>query len=328
MAFGDAGRPMEPDREQARAMYRMMLLIRRFEERVAECFANSEIPGFIHLSVGQEAVPAAVCALLRDDDLMAATHRGHGQCLAKGADAKRVMAELFGRRTGACRGKGGSMHLCDMSRGILGTNGVVGASLPIAVGTALAAQVRGTRQVTVAFFGDGAANTGAAHEALNLAGVWDLPAVFVCENNLYAEFTPQAVHSKVAVIADRAAGYGMTGLTVDGNDAVAVYGAAAAAVDRARIGAGPTLLEALTYRLRGHHEGDPMTYRSKEEMDAWRAKDPIPRLAAWLRARGWLGDAEAAGVAADVRTEVDAATEFARQSPWPAPEDALEDVYA
>ncbi len=328
MAFDDAGRPIEPGRGDALAIYRMMHLIRRFEERVAECYANSEIPGFIHLSVGQEAVPAAVCALLRDDDLIAATHRGHGQCLAKGADPQRVMAELFGRRTGTCRGKGGSMHLCDMSRGILGTNGVVGASLPIAVGTALAARVRGTGQVTVAFFGDGAANTGAAHEALNLAGVWDLPVVFVCENNLYAEFTPQAVHSKVAAIADRAAVYGMTGLTVDGNDAVAVYAAAAAAVERARTGAGPTLLEGLTYRLRGHHEGDQMTYRSKEETDAWRAKDPIPRLADWLRSRGWLGEPDEARLLAEVRAEVDAATEFARQSPWPAPEDTLEGVYA
>lgn len=321
-------RPIEPGREAGIAIFRMMHLIRRFEERVAECFANGEIPGFIHLPVGQEAVPAAVCARLRVDDLIAATHRGHGQCLAKGAEPPRMMAELFGRRTGYCRGKGGSMHLCDMSRGILGTNGVVGASLPIAVGTALASQVRASRQVTVAFFGDGAANTGAAHEALNLASVWGLPVVFVCENNLYAEFTPQSVHSRVTSIAERAAGYRMTGVSVDGNDAVAVYTAAAEAIDRARTGAGPTLLEALTYRWRGHHEGDSMTYRSKEEADAWRAKDPLPRLAAWLRDRGWLDEAEETRLSADVRAEIDAATEFARESPWPAAEDALEDVHA
>ena len=319
---------IQPDQAQALRIYRMMQLIRSFEERVAECFANNEIPGFIHLSIGQEAVPAAVCSLLGNDDLVAATHRGHGQCLAKGADPLGVMAELFGRRNGLCRGKGGSMHLCDMSRGILGTNGVVGANLPIAVGTALAARVRGSGQVTVAFFGDGAANTGAAHEALNLASVWDLPIVFVCENNLYAEFTPQSVHSKVERIADRAAGYGMAGVTIDGNDAVRVYATAAAAVERARSGAGPTLLEALTYRFRGHHEGDPMRYRSPEELNAWRAKDPIPRFAAWLRERDWLGDAEAAQLVTDVRAEVDAATQFARQGPWPSAEDTLEDVYA
>lgn len=319
---------MEPPRDQAISIYRMMHLIRRFEERVAECFADGEIPGFIHLSVGQEAVPAAVCALLRDDDLIAATHRGHGQCLAKGAEPRRVMAELFGRRTGYCRGKGGSMHLCHIARGVLGTNGVVGANLPIAVGTAWAARVRGTRQVAVCFFGDGAANTGSAHEALNLASVWELPVVFACENNLYAEFTPQAVHTKATSIAERAGSYKMPGLSVDGNDAPAVYAAAAQAVDRARHGAGPTLIEALTYRYRGHHEGDPMAYRTREEVEAWRQKDPIPRFRAWLLTKGFLSEPEDGRLVAEVQAEVDAATEFARQSPWPAPEDALEDVYA
>lgn len=319
---------MEPTREQALGIYRMMHLIRRFEERVAECFAGGEIPGFIHLSVGQEAVPAAVCALLREDDLVAATHRGHGQCLAKGADPRRMMAELFGRATGYCRGRGGSMHLCHLPRGILGTNGVVGANLPIAVGTALAAQIRGSGQVTVGFFGDGAANTGAAHEALNLASVWDLPLVFVCENNLYAEFTPQAVHTKATAIAERAAAYKMAGVTVDGNDAVAVFAAAADALDRARHGAGPTLVEALTYRYRGHHEGDPMAYRTKEEVESWRQRDPIPRFQGWLLGKAFLSEADDQRLVAEVQSEVDAATEFARQSPWPAPEATLEDVYA
>lgn len=319
---------MEPMREQALGIYRMMHLIRKFEERVAECFAGGEIPGFIHLSVGQEATPAAVCALLREDDLAAATHRGHGQCLAKGAEPRRVMAELFGRAAGYCRGKGGSMHLCHLPRGILGTNGVVGANLPIAVGAALAAQVRGSGQVTVCFFGDGAANTGAAHEALNLASLWDLPVVFVCENNLYAEFTPQAVHTKATAIAERAAAYQMPGVRVDGNDAPAVFAAAAAAIDRARHGAGPTLIEALTYRYRGHHEGDPMAYRTREEVEAWRQKDPIPRFRSWLLGKGYLSEADDERLVAEVQAEVDAATEFARQSPWPAPEAALEDVYA
>lgn len=322
------GSTQEMTTEQALRIYRMMHLIRKFEERVAECFAGGEIPGFIHLSVGQEAVPAAVCAHLRQDDLVAATHRGHGQCLAKGAEPRRVMAELFGRRTGCCGGKGGSMHLCDLSRGVLGTNGVVGANLPIAVGTALAAQVRATRQVTVCFFGDGAANTGAAHEALNLASVWDLPIVFVCENNLYAEFTPQAVHTKATAIAERAQAYKMPGVSVDGNEAVAMFSTAAQAIDRARHGAGPTLIEALTYRYRGHHEGDPMAYRTKEEAEAWRQKDPIPRFRGWLMEKGFLSEADNARLVAEVQAEVDAATEFARQSPWPAPEAALEGVYA
>ena len=319
---------MEPTREQALGIYRMMLRIRAFEERVAECFAAGEIPGFIHLSTGQEAVPAAVCALLEPDDLVGATHRGHGQCLAKGATPDSLMAELFGRATGCCRGKGGSMHLCDLARGVLGTNGVVGANLPIAVGTALAARVRGSRQVTVAFFGDGAANTGAAHEALNLASVWDLPIVFVCENNLYAEFTPQAVHTRATSIAARASAYGMRGVTVDGNDVAALVAAAAPAIEAARHGAGPTLLEAMTYRWRGHHEGDAMTYRARGELEAWRARDPIPRHRAWLLARGWLDESEDTRIVAGAQAEIDRATEHARQSPWPAPEAALEDVYA
>lgn len=312
---------------QAVAIYRMMQLIRRFEERVGECFSGAEIPGFIHLSVGQEAVAAGTCAALDERDIVSATHRGHGQCLAKGSDPRLLMAELFGRTTGYCRGKGGSMHVCDMQRGVLGTNGIVGASLPIGVGTALAAQVRGTRQVTVCFFGDGAANTGAAHEAMNLASVWDLPVLFVCENNLYAEFTPQAAQAKVHLIAERASAYGMAGVSIDGNDARVVYEAAVDAVDRARAGAGPTLIEALTYRWRGHHEGDTMFYRTKDEFDAWRAKDPIPRLREWLIAAGLLTSEAEGALVAEVQVEVNAATEFARQSPWPAPEAALEDVY-
>jgi TPP-dependent pyruvate/acetoin dehydrogenase alpha subunit len=317
-----------PARELALAIYRTMHFIRRFEERVAECFAGGEIPGFIHLSVGQEAIPAAVCVPLREDDLVAATHRGHGQCLAKGADPRRVMAELFGRRTGYCRGKGGSMHLCDLSRGILGTNGVVGASLPIGVGTALASRIRGTGQVTVVFFGDGAANTGAAHEALNLASLWELPVVFVCENNLYAEFTPQSVHTKAVGIAERAAAYRMTGVRVDGNDASAVFGVAERAVLQARAGEGPTLIEAMTYRYRGHHEGDQMAYRARGELEAWRARDPIPRFRGWLRDRGWLTDADDERLFAEVGFEVDSATTFARESPWPDSAETADDVYA
>lgn len=317
----------EPTREQGLAIYRMMHLIRGFEERAAECFANAEIPGFIHLASGQEAVAATVCALLGPADIVSATHRGHGQCLAKGSDPRRVMAELFGRATGTCRGKGGSMHLCDIPRGVLGTNGIVGGNLPIAVGTALATQVRRSGQVTVAFFGDGSANTGAAHEALNLASVWELPIVFVCENNLYAEYTPQTTHTKGTAIAERAAGYGMRGVRVDGYDVPAVFAAAATAIDAARRGDGPTLVEAMTYRWRGHNEGDRMTYRTKDEVKAWREKDAILRFRAWLEMRGFLGPGDDERLVAEVRSEVDAVTEFARTSLWPAPEAALEDVY-
>ena len=318
----------EPTREQGIAIYRTMHRIRQFELQVARCFAAAEIPGFIHVGVGEEAIAATVCTLLKPADFVSATHRGHGHCLAKGADAGRMMAELFGRATGHCGGRGGSMHLCDMPNGVLGTNGIVGGNLPIAVGTALASRVRGTRQVTAAFFGDGAANEGAAHEAFNLACVWDLPIVFVCENNLYAALTPQSAHTKGTVIADRAAGYGMRGVRVDGNDVLAVYAAASAAIDAARAGEGPTLIEAMTYRWHGHHEGDRMAYRTKEEMNAWREQDPIPRFGAWLDARGYLTAVEDERLVADVKAEIEAATEFARQSPWPAPEAALEDVYA
>jgi TPP-dependent pyruvate/acetoin dehydrogenase alpha subunit len=318
----------EPTREEGIAIYRTMHRIREFELQVSRCFAAAEIPGFIHVGVGEEAIAATVGTILEPADFVSATHRGHGHCLAKGADAGRMMAELFGRATGHCGGRGGSMHLCDMPNGVLGTNGIVGGNLPIAVGTALASKVRRTRQVTVAFFGDGAANEGAVHEAFNLACVWDLPVVFVCENNLYAALTPQSVHTKGTAIAERAAGYAMRGVRVDGNDVLAVFVAASTAIDSARAGEGPTLIEAMTYRWHGHHEGDRMAYRTKDEMNAWREKDPIPRFRAWLQARDYLGPAEDARLVADVKAEIDAATEFARQSPWPAPEAALEDVYA
>lgn len=319
---------MQPGRNEAVAMYRRMLVIRKFEERAAQCFAAGEIPGFIHLCIGQEASAVGACAPLRTEDLVASNHRGHGHCLAKGADPGLLMAELFGRLTGYCRGKGGSMHLCHVPLGILGTNGVVGAGVPIAVGTALAAQLRGTGQVTVAFFGDGAINTGAVHEGLNLASVWGLPVVFVCENNLYAEFTPQPMHSKEASIAARASGYGLPSVVVDGNDVLAVHAAAVEAIERARRGGGPTLLETLTYRYRGHHEGDPMAYRTKDELEQWRARDPIPRFRAWLLGQGHLDERHDTALVAEVESAIEAATEFARQSPWPAPEQALDDVYA
>lgn len=316
------------DARQGLAMYRTMLLIRTFEERVAECFAAGEIPGFIHLSVGQEAVPAGVCATLVEKDLVSATHRGHGQVLAKGADPGRVMAELFGRDTGYCHGRGGSMHVADMSHGVLGTNGIVGAAMPIAVGTALASRLLGRGQVTISFFGDGAANTGAFHEALNLASVWRLPVVFVCENNLYAEFTAQSTHTRSTSIAGRAPAYAMPGVVVDGNDVEAVYSTTAAAVANARDSGGPTLIEALTYRWRGHHEGDTMRYRPADELPAWREKDPIARYRSVLADRGWLDADAARAIENEVRDTVDRATEFARTSPYPDVATLADNVYA
>ncbi len=315
-------------REQALGIYRMMLVIRRFEERVAVCFADGEIPGFIHLGIGQEAVPAAICALLTKEDMVAGTHRGHGQFLAKGADPRITMAELFGKANGCCRGKGGSMHLCDVSLGIIGTNGIVGASLPIAVGAALAARVRQSSQVAVCFFGDGAANTGAAHEAMNLASLWNLPLIFVCENNLYAEFTPTHLHTKTPSIAERAAGYRMRAESVDGNDVCALVAKARPAIDFARRGGGPTLIEAWTYRWCGHHEGDNTVYRVKGELEYWHTKDPIPRFKNWLVSRHFITADEDDQLNQSVQHEIDAAITFAREGPWPTPESTLADVYA
>src|SRR5438445_5789067 len=242
-----------------------MQTIRTFEKRVAREFRSGEIPGFVHMYVGEEAIAAGVCACLNDDDYVTSTHRGHGHCIAKGCDLDAMMAEIYGRETGLCRGRGGSMHIADFSRGMLGANAIVGGGIALATGAGLAARVRGADQVAVSFFGDGAANQGVLHESLNLAAIWRLPVVYVCEDNGFAESTPAAYATSVPDVASRATAYGIPGVIADGRDALEVFAAARDAVDRARAGEGPTLLEVKTYRFMGHFEGDPEKYRDEAE---------------------------------------------------------------
>src|SRR5215213_5824252 len=259
-------REVEPARQVE--LLKTMQRIRRFEERAEELYLGGELPGFIHLSIGQEACAAGACLALRTDDYITSTHRGHGHCLAKGAPMDRMMAELYAKVTGSCKGKGGSMHIADFSVGMLGANGVVGGGANLAVGATIAARLRGTDQIALCFFGDGASNRGPVHEAMNLAAVWKLPVIFFCENNQYASTTPASYALAIENVADRASGYGMPGVVVDGNDALAVYEATRAAVERARAGGGPSLIEAKTYRIKGHYVGDPERYRPRAEVEA------------------------------------------------------------
>lgn len=316
------------DKEILHKIYHTMVRIRMFEERIMELFQQGRLPGFLHVSIGQEAVPSGFCAHLRDIDYISSTHRGHGHVIAKGARLDRMMAELYGKKTGYCKGKGGSMHIADLDLGILGANGIVGAGIPIATGTALAFKMRRTDQVVVCFFGDGAANTGAFHEGLNLASVWNLPVVFVCENNQYAESTPQRVHQKIKDISVRALAYDIPGETVDGMDVLEVYRVASEAIARARGGGGPTLVECKTYRFHGHYVGDPGTaYRRPEEVEEWKQRDPIAALARRLVAEGMATEAGLNGVHEAVQREVEDAIRFAEASPEPDVLDALEDIY-
>lgn len=309
-------------------MYKLMVKIRLFEEKVFELYAQNLVPGTIHLYTGQEAVAVGVCSALRKDDYITSTHRGHGHCIAKGADIKRVMAEILGKKTGYCKGKGGSMHIADFSIGILGATAVVGAGIPIAVGAGLSIKLRKTGQVVACFFGDGASNQGTFHEGINMAAIWQLPVIFVCENNLYAMGTRQSIVMKIENIADRADAYGIPGVVVDGNDVLAVYEAASNAVERARRGEDPTLIECKTYRHRGHSRVDPAKYRPKEEVEAWLAKDPIKRLQERLLQSNVLTETEIQRIYEEVSTEIEEAVKYAMESPYPAPQEALEDVYA
>ncbi len=309
-------------------IYRQMLRIRHFEEKVYELYGQNLVPGTIHLYVGQEAVAVGVCANLRKEDYITSTHRGHGHCIAKGADLRKVMAEILGKKTGYCKGKGGSMHIADFSIGMLGATAVVGAGIPIAVGAGLSIKLRGTDQVVACFFGDGASNQGTFHESINMAAIWSLPVVFVCENNLYAMGTRQSMVMKIEEIADRAAAYGIPGIAVDGNDVLAVYEAAHRAVNRARHGEGPTLLECRTYRHKGHSRFDPATYRPQAEVEEWLKRDPILRFRARLHEMRLLTEQEAEKLEREATLAVDEAVKFAVESPYPAPEEALENVYA
>jgi pyruvate dehydrogenase E1 component alpha subunit len=313
--------------EMLLSLYRQMLMVREFELRAINERRAGLIPGFIHSCVGQEATAVGACAALASADVITSTHRGHGHLVAKGGEPKYMMAELAARTTGYCGGKGGSLHMTDFSLGILGANGIVAGGIPIAVGAALAFQQKRDGRIALSFFGDGATNEGAFHEALNLAGLWKLPVIFFCENNLYGEGTPQAKQAPVADLAIRASSYAMPGVTVDGNDVLAVYEATKAAADRARAGDGPTLVEGKTYRYRGHYEGDPMVYRSKAEMDEWKGRDPVVAFRARLLSEAGLPEAEVTATERAVQSVLDEAVAFAAASPKPAPETALAGVY-
>ena len=309
-------------------MHETMVLIRRFEETANELYMQGRSPSTLHLYIGQEAVATGVCANLTSDDHVLSTHRPHGHALAKGTAPRSLMAELMGKATGCCKAKGGSMHVGDMSVGMVPAVAIVGGSIPIASGFGLAAKMQKSGAVAVAFFGDGATNEGAFHEGMNLAAVWDLPVLFVCENNLYAASTPFATAFKIENIADRAAAYGMPSRIVDGNDVLAVFEAAREAIERARAGGGPTLIECKTYRLCGHSRSDPRTYRTKEEEAEWQTRDPIPRLREWLIAEGIVSGAELDEIAAEVEHTIDEAIAFGEASPAPELADLYSDVFA
>ncbi|HET90978.1 MAG TPA: thiamine pyrophosphate-dependent dehydrogenase E1 component subunit alpha [Chloroflexi bacterium] len=318
----------EINKEKLLWAYERMKLIRTFEDRVAGLFAEGKLPGFVHLYAGEEAIGVGVISHLTDKDYITSTHRGHGHCIAKGVDVSPMMAELYGKATGACKGKGGSMHIADVDKGMLGANGIVGAGGPLACGSGLMAKTLGTDQVTVCFFGDGAAEQGTMHEAMNLASIWKLPVVFVCENNGYAETTPWGYHCAAKDISDRAVAYDMPGATVDGTDFFAVYEAAEVAIERARKGEGPSLIECRGFRYYGHFEGDAMLYFTEEEKARNRARDPIESFKKRVLERGLLSEEEIAGIDAKTAKMVEEAVEFAEESPWPVPEDVLTtDVY-
>jgi len=313
---------------QLEEMYRKMLEIRFFEEKVFELYAQNLVPGTIHLYLGEEAVAVGVCSTLRKDDYITSTHRGHGHCIAKGAELKRTMAEILGKKTGYCKGKGGSMHIADFNIGMLGATAVVGAGIPIAVGAGLSIKLSKTDQMVACFFGEGASNQGTFHEGINMASVWKLPVIFVCENNLYAMGTRQSKAMAIQNIADRAVAYGIPGVVVDGNDVLAVYEVTQKAVERAREGEGPTLIECKTYRHKGHSRVDPAKYRPKEEVEEWLAKDPIKRFKEKLLQTKMLTEAEIQQIEGEASAKIEEAVRFAMESPYPAPEEALEDVYA
>ena len=308
--------------------YETMVTIRRFEEKIEEFFFSGEIPGFVHLYIGEEAIATGVIANLRKTDLIQSTHRGHGHTIAKGADLKRMMAEIFGRKTGYCKGKGGSMHIADFSVGMIGANGVVGGGYSLATGAGLAQKMQGKDDISVVFFGDGASNRGTFHEAANMASVWKLPVLFVCENNQWASTTPYRTTTSVENIADRAHGYGMPGVTVDGNDIFAVYEISGEMIGNIRNGGGPALLECKTYRIKGHFVGDPEKYRTKEEVrKVFAADDPISNFEKKVLAAENLTRDELDRVAARAASKVASAVEYARKSPEPAPSEIYDDLY-
>ncbi len=316
------------DPATARQALATMWEIRRFEEAVDDLFARGLMHGTMHLSIGQEASPTGVCLALRDDDAITSTHRGHGHCIAKGADLTRMMAELLAKETGYCRGRGGSMHIADVDTGNLGANGIVAGGIPIATGAALAYRLRGDDKVVACFFGDGAVNEGAFHEAVNLGAIWKLPVVYICENNKYGMSFSTEKSMAVENVAEKAAGYGMPGVTVDGNDVAAVYEAMETAVARARSGEGPTLLENVTYRWKGHSKSDKNLYRTRDEISEWQGRDPIVAFETRVVEAGLLGRDDIAAVRDEVVQKLRAAVREANSAPDADPSDLLDSVYA
>lgn len=323
---------MKKTKETMQKIYRNVIAIRQFEMAAHEQYANGFLHGSVHLYAGEEGVAAGVCGALKDNDIITSTHRGHGHLVAKGGDLKLMMAELFGKSTGYCQGKGGSMHICDMDLGILGSNGIVGAGLPIAVGAGFACKQFGKKQVCACFFGDGAANRGTFHESLNLASAWKLPVIYALENNFYGISGSQRELTNVTDLSVRAKAYDIPGFTVDGNDVMAVFEATNAAVDRARAGEGPTLLEFKTWRHLGHWEGDPDTrlfvYRDEKEHEEWLKKDPIPRFRQEMISKKFATAAELDAIEKQVDKEIEEAVEFAMESPFPEAQCLTENVYA
>lgn len=315
------------EKERALKIYQTMNEIRAFEEKAYKLFEENKLRGSVHLCTGEEAIAATVCSSLDDEDYIASTHRGHGHCIAKGAKLDLALAELMGKATGYCKGRGGSMHIADLTKGNLGANAIVGGGIPIASGAALAQKLQKKKHVSVAFFGDGASNEGTFHEALNMAAVMKLPVIFVCENNGFGISVPVKQSTSVENIADRAAGYGIPGVVVDGNDVLAVDEAFRAAKERALKGEGPTLIEAKTYRWRGHWTGDPEPYRSRKEVDEWKKKDPIARFEKYMVKEKMATVKQLEKIKAAAYAEMDAAAEFALNSPEPDPAHVMDDVY-
>jgi len=319
---------MDLSRDDLLLVYRRMRTIRAFEEKLQEQVSAGKIGGFLHLYAGEEAVAVGVCSLLGDRDVVGSTHRGHGHCIAKGVEVKGMMAELFGRATGTCKGKGGSMHIADVDRGMLGANGIVGGGIPLVTGAALTAQVKQTGAVAVGFFGDGATNQGQFHESLTMASNWRLPVVYVCENNGFGEFTPTEFVVPVKDIVERAASYGMRAVIADGMDFFDVHAKAGEALERARRGEGPTLLECKTYRFSGHYVGDPTPYRSKEEAEDWiQNRDPLQLFEARVVEAGLLEGDALRRIDGEVDALLREAVAEAEEAPMPAPADVLSDVY-
>ncbi|WP_077303436.1 thiamine pyrophosphate-dependent dehydrogenase E1 component subunit alpha [Virgibacillus pantothenticus] len=314
--------------EKLIALYKEMWLIRYFDEKVDEFFAKGMIHGTTHLCVGQEASASGPCSVLKDTDKITSTHRGHGHCIAKGADVKKMMAELFGRSTGYCKGKGGSMHIADVDKGNLGANGIVGGGIPLAVGSALTSHMKKANYVTLCFFGDGATNEGSFHEALNLASIWKLPVVFICENNQYGMSGSVKEMMNIEHIATRAEAYGILGVIADGNDLIEMINVTNTAVKHARNGDGPMLIEAKTYRWKGHSKSDAKKYRTRDEEKEWRKKDPIKHYKEALLNVGLLSEKQAEAIRQEAKTEIEAAVKFAENSPMPTLDDLLTDVYA